>query len=413
MVSIDGLTPSAYSSADGAPTLKALAARGAWASSVEGVWPTNTRPSHTSLLTGVPPAMHGIVDNERLDAVATDPTTFNWFATDIRVATLVSAASQARLRTAAVMWPVSVGMQATYLVPTFNWRRPEDLELLRALSTPALLDAFSRETGKGLTWPITDEQKVELATYLWRAKRPDLLLLYIGTLDAFAHTYGDADPMTRSALSDIDRLVARLLSIVERDPNTYVVIVSDHGFIDVSHATGPNTRFVSEGLIRLDGSSSIARWDAISRGTGGSSLIYLREPSNPALIQRVGNTLRTLAGEAQAGIARIVSRKELTTAGADPAASFGIEMRPGYSLIEDTDRLFGDPYIKAMHGYPPSEPRMGASLLVAGPSLPRRGDLGRIRLTQIGPTVANLLGIRLSSRADSPIQGFTERVTRR
>ena len=36
--------------------LRALAAGGAWASGVTGVWPTNTRPSHASLLTGVAPA---------------------------------------------------------------------------------------------------------------------------------------------------------------------------------------------------------------------------------------------------------------------------------------------------------------------------------------------------------------------
>jgi len=64
MVSVDGMRPDYVLEADAhglrIPFLRKLAAEGAYARGVEGVWPTNTYPSHTTLLTGVLPAEHGI-----------------------------------------------------------------------------------------------------------------------------------------------------------------------------------------------------------------------------------------------------------------------------------------------------------------------------------------------------------------
>ena len=49
------------------PNLRALAADGVWADGVVGVLPTVTYPSHTTLITGVEPARHGIYDNRIFD----------------------------------------------------------------------------------------------------------------------------------------------------------------------------------------------------------------------------------------------------------------------------------------------------------------------------------------------------------
>ncbi len=409
LISVDGLLPSTYTSSAGSPVLRRFAARGAWASAVRGVWPTNTKPSHTSLITGVQPGVHGIVNNFPVDPARDVNAPFGWYARDVKVPTLVSAAKTAGLSTAVVMWPVSVGLGADYLVPTFNWQRPSDGNLMRALSTPHLIDEFERDGGVPYAWPPTDEQRIDLAAFLLRAHRPDLLLLYIGTLDAFEHTYGTDAPMTASALRDIDRLLERFLAVVATQPypgDTYIAVVSDHGYIDVTHAVGPNTLFKQEGLIDTDARGVIREWRAVSQGTGGSSLVYVADPSDAALVARVRTLLDTFAGEDRAGIDRVLDRDELVAAGADPDAAFGLAMRPGYSLIEDTDRLYGRPYIKAMHGYPPTHPEMDASFMLAGPGLTGRGDIGTVRMTQIAPTLAGLLGIALSPAADSPIEAI-------
>jgi len=405
LISVDGLVPERYTSVTGSPLLRDLAARGAFASGVVGVWPTNTRPTHTSLLTGVTPAMHGIVNNEPLDPERRRNPAFNWFAREIRVPTLVTAAEDAGLSTAVVGWPVSVGMHADWLLPTFNWTHPRDAHLLRTLSTPGVFDDYERQAGEPFGWPPTDERRVNMALLLLQAHRPDVTLLYLGEFDAYAHTYGLDGDWTASAAREVDRQLRRVLQVIDAqaDPRTFVAIVSDHGFIDVEHAVGPNTLFAREGLIELDEDGGIRSWQAFSHGTGGSSLVYLGEPTDEATAGRAGDLLETFARDERSGIERILAREDLAREGADPAATFALAMRPGYSLIEDTNRLFGNPYIAAMHGYPPERPEMRASFILTGPGLEGTGNLGVVRMTQIGPTLAKLLGITLSPEADNPI----------
>src|ERR1700753_3649615 len=71
MVSIDGLPPGdvveARKRGHKSPTLRGLMAAGSYATGVRNVLPTVTYPNHTTLITGVWPARHGIAANEVFD----------------------------------------------------------------------------------------------------------------------------------------------------------------------------------------------------------------------------------------------------------------------------------------------------------------------------------------------------------
>ena len=71
LISVDGLRPDYYLPAAGrltrTPALDALRERGSWAEGVVGQFPSLTYPSHTSIVTGVRPATHVIVQNTRFD----------------------------------------------------------------------------------------------------------------------------------------------------------------------------------------------------------------------------------------------------------------------------------------------------------------------------------------------------------
>ena len=71
MISVDGLKPEYVLDADvhglKIPFLRSLMRGGAYARGVTGVWPTVTYPSHTTLLTGLSPAEHGIYNNLEFD----------------------------------------------------------------------------------------------------------------------------------------------------------------------------------------------------------------------------------------------------------------------------------------------------------------------------------------------------------
>ena len=141
LISIDGLRPDYVLEAERrgvrAPNLRRLVAEGVSAERVRGVVPTVTYPSHTTMITGVSPAKHGIFTNNTFDPFWTNFDGWYWYAEDIRVPTLWDAAMGAGLVTANVHWPVSVGAKVTYNLPQI-WRsgHVDDRKMLKALATP-------------------------------------------------------------------------------------------------------------------------------------------------------------------------------------------------------------------------------------------------------------------------------------
>jgi len=106
LISIDGLRPDYVTSADahGAriPNLRGFLRDGTYADGVQGVLPTVTYPSHTTLVTGVWPARHGIWNNVVFDPLRKNDEGWYWYAEDIRVPTLWDAAAHAGLTTASI-----------------------------------------------------------------------------------------------------------------------------------------------------------------------------------------------------------------------------------------------------------------------------------------------------------------------
>ena len=94
---------------------------GAWADGVVGVLPTVTYPSHTTLITGVHPAVHGIHHNRIVDPEELSNAAWFWYAKDIKVPTLVSAPRSPFAR-AAINWPATVGLEPTRSCPSIGHR---------------------------------------------------------------------------------------------------------------------------------------------------------------------------------------------------------------------------------------------------------------------------------------------------
>src|SRR5580692_2890667 len=88
LISIDGLRPDSVTHAAEhglkAPNLSRFMKEGVFAEGVIGVAPTVTFPSHTTLITGVWPAQHGILANNPFDPLNENPGGWYWFAKDIR-----------------------------------------------------------------------------------------------------------------------------------------------------------------------------------------------------------------------------------------------------------------------------------------------------------------------------------------
>jgi predicted AlkP superfamily pyrophosphatase or phosphodiesterase len=87
VISIDGLRPDYVTAADSyqakIPHLRRFLKDGAFADGVEGVIPTVTYPSHTTLITGVWPAVHGILANTTFDPRRENQGGWYWYMRDV------------------------------------------------------------------------------------------------------------------------------------------------------------------------------------------------------------------------------------------------------------------------------------------------------------------------------------------
>jgi predicted AlkP superfamily pyrophosphatase or phosphodiesterase len=407
LISIDGLMPSTYTSgtsgASETPNLRKLAAEGAWADGVVGVLPTVTFPSHTTLITGVDPAVHGIVDNLILDPEGKSGRAWYWYARDIKTTTLPMAARAKGMRAAAITWPVTVGMDLDYLIPEFfRSTHPESLTMLRELSKPRdLLESAELARGAAFSWPQTDRERTDLTKFIVKTFDPNVLLLHLIELDSAQHENGPGTPASLETLARLDGYVGEIVETIKSTGRaTHIAVVSDHGFLPLRSMVQPNAAFKQEGLLEVDARGTITSWQAYFRSAGGSGFVYLKDP---ALTERVHKILLDLKRDPANGIREIWTRKELDARGAQPGAAFGLDAVDGFYTGAGVDALVKPSTSKGGHGFAPDRPALHASLILTGPSIGRRGSLGIVRMTQIAPTLAKILGVSLSPAAAAPL----------
>lgn len=422
MVSVDGMKPEYVTHADEhglkVPFLRSLLADGTYASGVVGVWPTNTYPSHTTLLTGVTPAEHGVYNNLEFDPRHKFAESWYWYTAQIKVPTLWQAAKQAHLVTASVGWPVSVGSSdIDFLIPEY-WRifhptadlNPSDRFMIAALSKPAgLLEGMQARLGPYLmgndTGVAADEIKTRFALDILSRHRPRFMTIHLSALDEAEHEHGPFSAEANEVMEATDAMLARLIAASRaNDPAAIAVVVSDHGFTPLTHRVNLFIPFIQAGLITVvhDPGSvpQITAWAAEPWLASGMAAIMLRDPGDKATQEQVRILLQRLQADPANGIAAVLDSGAIHQRGAFPDAAFVVVMRPGYY----TGNAVGGDLVADMqghggHGFAPDEPDMHASLFLAGPGIARHRDLGQIDMRQIAPTVAGLLKLRLPATA--------------
>jgi predicted AlkP superfamily pyrophosphatase or phosphodiesterase len=418
IISIDGLHPSHVIDAQrygvAIPHLRAFVEEGTFASGVVGVLPTVTFPSHTTLVTGASPAEHGVLANTPFDPTNANRDGWYWYAEDVRVPTLWSAAAARALTTASVNWSVTVANRdIDYLLPEF-WRavNDEDVKLLRALSRPeGLLEGLESELGPFVNGyddtVAADVVRTKFAVALLRERRPDLMAVHLIALDGTEHREGPWVPAAHRTLEAIDAMVGELAAAARgNDPDGVVAVVSDHGFIATHTAVNLRVPLVAAGLITLasppavGAAPAIADWRAQLWPAGGTAGVVLRDRSDSEARMQVAALLDELRREPANGIARVLTAPEIERAGAFTGASglaadFVVEFEPGfYAGTALHGELRTPATSKGTHGYLPERPEMHASFFVKGKGIAAR-NVGVIDMRQIAPTFAAVLGVEL------------------
>jgi predicted AlkP superfamily pyrophosphatase or phosphodiesterase len=409
LISVDGLRPEFYRSGSGweAPTLQKLAAQGASAESAETIFPSVTYPSHSTIVTGVRSARHGVYSNTTFSMQNGPMPDWYFDVSSLKVPTVWQQAHQAGLKTAILTWPVSVGAQVDWLVPEIFPATPHSKEstweLILSHGDPGFLKDLDRHAGGQSIdgFAPHDTWVANVFDSFYSKHHPDFTLIHIIAVDHAEHEFGKDSAETHAAVKEADAVVGRILASVDLSKTT-LVLLGDHGFYDYDKVIRPNVLFARQGWLKEEASSGreaklAPDWKVATYPAAGAAAVYTRDPKlAPAIVRLLKKNARHAY--------RVIEREELDRLEAFPGAVCAIDpvistgkSGPGYSVSLEAHGPFIEKKakIRGNHGPMPASPQLKTGLLVVGPGVRPGTNLGQTRLLDVAPTIARLLNVSL------------------
>jgi predicted AlkP superfamily pyrophosphatase or phosphodiesterase len=394
------------------PVLRQMAKEGARMKRMIASFPTVTWPNHTTLVTGVSPARHGVISNVvfnrktlQNDTYLCDPL-YDMSAI-VKVPTVFDVASAAGMKTAGVCWP------ATRNAKTLTWMVPDimDQDLFERFSTSTLLTEIrlagipyerQAEWCKARTAgnPQRDYMYTQIARQIILRHKPNLTLVHLMGGDSFQHATGRQSPEAYYAVNDYDRHVGEIVDAVKEagimDKTTFIV-TADHGFRTFAKQILPNVVLGKNGLIgKMVGKEPQRRAWCLQEG--GSAFIYILDEANRAQI--LADIRPKLA--AMEGVDWVRGPEEFAALGFPTpdkdsrAPDLLMSAKDGYAFAETA---LGDAEVvevnppRGAHGYDPAVPDMRAIFVAYGAGIKPGLLLDEIRNVDVAPTIAKILGL--------------------
>jgi predicted AlkP superfamily pyrophosphatase or phosphodiesterase len=326
---------------DAAPTLRVLAREGAAADAVIPVFPSNTFPNHYTIVTGLYPAHHGVINNDFFDPELGAVFRYNqpnaardsrwWGGEPI----WVTAVKQGR-KSAASFW---VGSEAEIggVRPTF-WRNYDG-----RLPFDQRLEEFA-------AW-------MELPG----SERPAIVTMYLEEVNGAGHRYGPTSAEVVAAIKLSDARVAMLLDRARQagiEPN--LIVVSDHGMAQTS----------LERIVILD--DIIDRANVQVDNDGSTAALRPLKGDAASLVRAFANVPHVKAYRAEDLPAHLKLRgnPRIAPVWVLPDEGWHLVLRSSFDRLRNNFRVNG--YLQGDHGYDPALPSMHGILIAHGPSF-RRG----------------------------------------
>lgn len=410
IISIDGFRPDFYMDPSwNAVNLQQMKANGVYAQGVQGVFPSVTYPSHTAVITGALPIHHGIYYNLYFEPWDTAGRWY-WNESEIKVPTLWDAVKQAGMTSATVSWPVTVGAPINWNIPE-TWAWPGKKLLLDKVSQLASPPGLFEEVQQNATGKLaeadyngeflgSDQNMARIAGYLIMKNKPNLLAVHLANTDHFEHEQGRDGEKVRRAVAGADRAVLTILESIERagiKDSTSVIILGDHGFVDLHTSLLPNIWLRDAGFPTPSQKGSKETWKAMFHTNGGSAFLHLKDRNDKQTLTKVRAMLKALP-EGQKRMFRIVERAELDSIGADPNVVLALAAIQGVSF-SGSDK--GAEAVRSAsggtHGYFPDFKEIQTGFIGYGAGFKKGVVIPVMGLQDMAPIVAELLGLDFKS----------------
>ncbi|MET0242376.1 MAG: ectonucleotide pyrophosphatase/phosphodiesterase [Flavitalea sp.] len=395
LVTIDGFRPNFYmDSSWQAVNLMKLKSEGTHALGVNSVFPSMTYPSHTTIVTGVKPAKHGVYFNSMFEPTGSTGKIY-WNDTSIKAKTLWTAAKEKGLVTAAMFWPVAADAPVTYNIAdigSLGEKAREDYSLpngfLRQVKKELFNDSARVEYGK-------DQNVAAIAAYVIKRSKPALMTIHLFGVDHYSHEAGRDGAAPRAAVRAADSAIGIIRKSLEDAGiwnNTVFIVTGDHGFTDVETSVNPNVWLAEAGFIT---DVKKDEWKAQFYSVSGSSYLYLRDKKDKATTDAVLQLLNKLPAD-QKKYFRVITRKQLDAEGANPEAAFALSAENGAAL---GNAIKGEA-IKSrkkggVHGNFPDFKEIQTGMITTGPNINKGGVVREMGLVDYAPMIAKILGLNM------------------
>jgi len=399
LFSIDGMRTDYLLQAQqlGLPTLTRLIQAGTLAKGSQTVWPAMTFPSHTSMVTGVSPARHGIWNNNVFGPLDNNANN-HYFYQDITTKTIFDAAYQLNLTVMGIDWPVTVGAPFDPLFPG-NDDQPTTLDeakwLYNSIKGPVKNVLSGPQALLGL---LKDPQRTAIALEFLDFKMPDLFAFHFNDLDNAQHHHGFMSGEAIQTLKMIDSLLGKILDKLEEIgilKKGTIIVCSDHGFLNTSGTeVSPGALLHTLGVIG-PGPHNNPPWQAWPDCAPGVCAIYVHPNASSQVRNVVDLAVKILMSIPTYGIVKAYDSLELKSLGCWPGAHVMLQVDPKYQFagFSDNPRVIQCCGLMGQHGYAPTMPEMHASFLIHGPSIKANHKIGMVESIDIGPTVAYIMGL--------------------
>jgi len=375
LISLDGFRHD-YIELHDAKNLARIAKTGVRSASLTPVYPANTFPNHISIVTGLLPIHHGIVDNRFLDK--SRPSIEETYAKY----SMGKAHDDSSWITALPLWHLAEfqGHKAA----TFFW--PEsDARIAGAL--PTYLYHYSKHAG----YQQRVDQIIQWLS-LPDAARPLFVAGYFSLTDTVGHNEGPTSEKTKEAVAKVDALIGQLYDRLKMLPiNVDLVVVSDHGMTAVD-----DSQQIMLGSLNISD-------DFIVSNSGAQVRLYAKPEVSPEKIENEKTRLKSIAK----GKFKVLTAPERNVRHVPHGVRTGdiiMEVAPParFKSADDTH------VSKGSHGYLNTLPDMGGLFVASGPSFEKGKVLPAFSNLEIYPALAEVMGLALLAPIDGEIKILRE-----
>jgi predicted AlkP superfamily pyrophosphatase or phosphodiesterase len=353
----------------GAKNLLTLSKQGVRAKFLEAGFPTVTFPNHYSIVTGLHPAHHGLVDNNFFDR---NKRTFYSMSNKKQVADSSWYGGKP-------LWVLAE--EQGMLAASFYWVASE-----------------SAIHGKRPTYYYNYNDKIPIERRIqavsdWlrlpEERRPHFITFYFPDVDNAGHNFGPDSEETGKAVQGVDAAIGQLDSVARASglPVSFV-FVSDHGMTKID--PGKVMRLPK----CIDTSKFIVPY--------GNATVHLYAKNEEDILPQYELLKK------EKGLFQVYLRKDIPTHWKYSAADDRYNRIGDILLVAESPAIFnpsGNPMSPGKHGFDNRHPDMYACFMAWGPAFVEGSEIDGFSNVHIFPLIAKVLGLNYRQREiDGKIQ---------